>query len=107
MLNDRRTAGTTYYGLGVDTLNILQTHLEQLIVVIIDEISMVGAETLYKIHMCLQEIKGLQYSNTRFGNVTIITVRDLYQFPPFKDKKIYDTPGSNHDPTPISLHSSL
>ena len=27
MLNDRRTAGTTYYGLGVDTLNTLQTHL--------------------------------------------------------------------------------
>ena len=59
MLNDRRTAGTTYYGLGADTLNTLQTHLEQLMVVIIDEISMIGAETLYRIHICLQEIKGL------------------------------------------------
>ena len=107
MLNDRRTAGTTYYGLGANTLNTLQTHLEQLMVVIIDEISMIGAETLYKIHMHLQEIKGLQYSNTRFGNVTIIAVGDLYQLPPFKDKKIYDTPGSNHDPTPISLHTLL
>ena len=107
MLNDRRTADTTYYGLGADTLNTLQTHLEQLMVVIIDEISMIGAETLYKIHMHLQEIKGLQYSNTRFGNVTIIAVGDLYQLPPFKDKKIYDTPGSNHDPSPISLHTSL
>ena len=107
MLNDRRTASTTYYGLGADTLNTLQTHLEQLMVVIIDEISMIGAETLYKIHMCLQEIKGLQYSNTRFGNVTMIAVGDLYQLPPFKDKKIYDTPGSNHDPSPISLHASL
>ena len=28
MLNDRRTASTTYYSLGVDTLNTLQTHLE-------------------------------------------------------------------------------
>ena len=107
MLNDRRTAGTVYYGLGADTLNTLQTHLEQLMVVIIDEISMIGAETLYKIHMHLHETKGLQYSNTRFGNVTIIAVSDLYQLPPFKDKKIYDTPGSNHDPTPISLHASL
>ena len=76
-------------------------------VVIIDEISMIAAETLYKIYMCLQEIKGLQYSNTRFGNVTIIAVGDLYQLPPFKDKKIYDTPGSNHDPSPKSLHTSL
>ena len=107
MLNDRRTTGTTYYGLGADTLNTLQTHLEQLMVVIIGEISMIGAETLYKIHMCLQEIKGLQYSNTRFGNVTIIAVGDLYQLPPFKDKKIYDKPGSTNDPTPISLHTSL
>ena len=46
MLNDRRTASTTYHGLGADTLNTLQTHLEQLMVVIIDELSMIGAETL-------------------------------------------------------------
>ena len=76
-------------------------------VFIIDEISMIGAETLYKIHMHLQEIKGLQYSNTKFGNVTMIAVRDLYQLPPFKEKKIYDTPGSNHDPSTTSLHASL
>ena len=107
MLNDRRTASTTYYGLGADILNTLQTHLEQLMVIIIDENSMIGAETLYKIHMHLEEIMVLQYSNTRFGNVTIIAVWDLYQLPPFKDKKIYDTPGSNHDPNPILLHASL
>ena len=76
-------------------------------VVIIDEISMIGAETLYKIHMRLQEIKGLNYSDTRFGNVTIIAVGDLCQLLPLKDKKIYDIPGSNYDPNPISLHGSL
>ena len=32
---------------------------------------------------------------------------DLYQLPPLKDKKIYDTPGSNYDPNPICLHGSL
>ena len=100
VLNDRRKSGTTYYSLGADTLNTLQSQLEQLMVVIIDEISMVGAETLYKIHMRLQEIKRLQYTNSRFENVTIIAVGDLYQLPPFKDKKIYDTPGGKHDPTP-------
>ena len=107
MLNDRKKAGTTYYNLGSDTLSTLQTHLEQLMVVIIDEISMIGAQTLYKIHMCLQEIKGLHYSNTRLGNVTIIAVGDLYQLPPLKDKKIYDTPGTGDDPNPVCLHQSL
>ena len=107
MLNDRKKAGTTYYNLSSDTLSTLQTHLEQLMVVIIDEISMIGAQTLYKIHMRLQEIKGLHYSNTRFGNVTIIAVGDLYQLPPLKDKKIYDTPGTGDDPNPICLHQSL
>ena len=107
MLNDRRSSHSTYYSLGADTLNTLQLHLEQLMVVIIDEISMIGAETLYKIHMRLQEIKGTTYSNTRFGSVTIIAVGDLYQLPPLKDKKIYDAPGSNYDPNPICLHGSL
>ena len=57
--------------------------------------------------MRLQEIKGLHYSNTRFGNVTIIAVGDLYQLPPLKDKKIYDTPGTGDDPNPVCLHQSL
>ena len=51
LLNDRKLTNSTYYGLGADNLNTLQLHLEQLMVVIIDEISMIGAETLYKIHM--------------------------------------------------------
>ena len=107
MLNDRKRAGTTYYNLASDTLSTLQTHLEQLMVVIIDEISMIGAQTLYKIHMHLQEIKRMQYTNTRFGNVTMIAVGDLYQLPPLKDKKIYDTPGTGDDPSPVCLHQSL
>ena len=107
VLNERRRSGATYYSLGADTLNTLQSHLEQLMVVIIDEISMVGAEMLYKIHMCLQEIKRLQYTNSRFGNVTIIAVGDLYQLPTFKDQKVYDVPGGKDNPSPICLHGSL
>ena len=107
MLNDRKKVGTTYYNLRSDTLSTLQIHLEQLMVVIIVKISMIGAQTLYKIHMCLQEIKGLHYSNTQFGNVNIIAVGDLYQLPPLKDKKIYDTPGTGDDPNPVCLHQSL
>ena len=54
-------------------------------VVVIDEISMTGVETLYKIYMHLQEIKGLNYFDTCFANVTIIAVGDIYQLPPLKD----------------------
>ena len=104
LLNDRKSNYSTFYGLAADTLNTLQIYLEQLMVLIINEISMVGAETLYKIHMRLQEIKGLNYSDTRFGNVTIIAVGDLYQLPPLKDKKIYDTPGTGYDPNPICAY---
>ena len=68
---------------------------------------MIGAQTLYKIHMHQQEMKGLHYSNTRFGNVNIIAVGDLYQLPRLKDKKIYDTPGHGDDPNPVCLHQSL
>ena len=39
--------------------------------------------------------------------MTIIAVEDLYQLPPLKDKKIYDTPGTGYDPNPICLHGSL
>ena len=76
MLNDRKKSGSMYYNLRLDTLSTLQTHLEELMVVIINEISMIGAQTVYKIHMRLQEIEGLHYSNTWFGNVTIIVVRE-------------------------------
>ena len=96
VLNDRRSG--TYYGLGADTLNTLQNCL----VVIIDEISMIGAETLYKLHMRLKEIKKMKYVDTRFGNVTIIAVGDLYQLPPFKDKKICMVPGSKDNPSLVS-----
>ena len=50
MLNDRKKSGTTYYNLRSDTLSTLQTHVEQLMVVIIDEISMIDAQTLQNTH---------------------------------------------------------
>ena len=56
---------------------------------------MIGARTLHQIHCRLQDIKKLEYANSRFGNVTaIIAVGDLYQLPPVKDKKVFGAPGS-------------
>ena len=106
-LTDRKKSNGEYLPLGADTANTMQTQLEQLHVVIIDEISMIGANTLTKIHNRLQEIKKLKYANTRFGNVTIIAVGDLYQLPPFRDKKLYATPGTKNNPTMTTLHGSI
>ena len=106
-LTDRKKTNGEYLPLGADTANTLQTQLEQLHVVIIDEVSMIGANTLTKIHHRLQEIKKLKYADTRFGNVTIIAVGDLYQLPPFKDKKLYATPGTKNNPTMNTLHGSI
>ena len=68
---------------------------------------MVGAEILYKIHRHLEEIKKTQIVDSRFGNVTIIAIGDLYQLSPFKDIKTYAIPGDENDPSPITLHGSL
>ena len=93
--------------LSADKSNTLQTQLEQLQVLVIDEISMIGANMLNNIHNRLQEIKQMKHANTRFGNITVIAVGDLYQLPPCHDKKIFATPGSSNNPTMQRLHGSL
>lgn len=81
-----------YYPLSCDTRNSLRVKYENLMVIIIDEISMLSADDLYKLHMRLQEIMNISTNNAIFGNVTIIAVGDLYQLPAI-GTKIYDIPG--------------
>ena len=73
----------------------------------IDAPIIIGASILNQIHHHLQEIKQMKYTNTRFGNVTITAVGDLYQLPPFRDNKIYAVPGSRKNPSMEMLHGSL
>ena len=49
--------------------------------VIIDEVSMVGSNMLLEIHKRLQQIKGVS-DDAVFGGVSILAVGDLYQLPP-------------------------
>ena len=48
---------------------------------IIDEVSMVGSNMLLEIHKRLQQIKGVA-DDVMFGGVSILAVRDLFQLPP-------------------------
>ena len=72
-----------------EKLNTLRSKLENLQLVIIDEVSMIGSDMLLNIHKRLSEIKG-ESCDSLFGNVCILAVGDLYQLPPVRQSHIYD-----------------
>ena len=67
-----------------------QENLSHLELVVIDEMSMVKADDLYKIHMRLQEIKSNFKDN--FGGVAILLLGDLMQLQPVCGRWIFDKP---------------
>ncbi|CAG2215742.1 unnamed protein product [Mytilus edulis] len=71
-----------------DEINKLRTKLQNLQILIIDEISMVGQRVLLYISERLRQIK--QSGNALFGNICVIAVGDFYQLPPVKQKCLYD-----------------
>ena len=87
-----------YRNLGADTLNTLRNKLNNVKVVIIDEISMVGANLFYQIHRRLEEIKGCRYNavDSTFGDVTMIAVGDLYQLPPVAKSYVFEHPNDSY-----------
>ena len=90
-----------YRSLGCDKLNSLRCSLGKLKLLVIDEISMVGADMLHCIHRRLQEITG-NY-DFHFGGVSILAVGDLYQLPPVMQSFIFKDPSDCY----ASLYGSL
>ena len=76
-----RSKYTGFQPLSHERLNSLRTKLSHLMLVIIDEVSMVGSNMLLEIHKRLQQIKGAS-DDVTFGGVSILAVGDLYQLPP-------------------------
>ena len=66
-----------YSGFQHDRLKTLRTRLSRLMLLITDEVSMVGANMLLEIHNRLQQIKGVS-DDVVFGGVSILAVGDLY-----------------------------
>ena len=85
-----------YRNIGADTLNTLRNKLNNLKVIIIDEISMVGSHLLYHIHRRLEEIKGSDGQSSTFGDITMIAVGDLYQLPPVGKAYVFDHPADSY-----------
>ena len=74
-------------------------------VLIIDEISLLGADMLYKIHLRLNEIRNLPEAKP-FAGISVILVGDLLQLAPVKAKYIFDAPLNQqfrpyHDVAPL------
>ncbi|CAG2195133.1 unnamed protein product [Mytilus edulis] len=77
-----------YIYLRDDAINKLRSKLQNLSILIIDEISMVGQPVLLYISERLRQIK--QSRNALFGNICVIAVGDFYQLPPVKQKSLYN-----------------
>ena len=85
-----RSKYSGFQPLSHDRLNSLRTKLSRLILLIVDEVSMVGANMLLEIHKQLQQIKGVS-DDAVFGGISILAVRDLYQLPPVGQAPLFST----------------
>ena len=85
-----RSKYSGFQPLSHEKLNTLRTKLSRLMIVIIDEVSMVGSNMLLEIHRRLQQIKGVSDDKV-FGGVSILAVGDLYQLPPVGQAPLFST----------------
>ena len=75
LLGRRKYSG--FQPLSNDRVNTWRAKLSKLVLLIIDEVSMVGADMLLEIHKRLQQIKAV-LPDVMFGQVSILAVGDLY-----------------------------
>ena len=66
-------------------------HISHLKIVIIDELSMVGANLFVSIHERLVAISGFPVS-TPFANVSVLAVGDFQQLSPVYESRVYKSP---------------
>ena len=82
-----------YQSLSGERQQTMHNKLKHLRVLIIDEISMVGSQTLFDIHRRLKEIMNRSdYDDSIFGGVSVMAVGDLYQLQPVKQKYVFELP---------------
>ncbi|KAI8500028.1 hypothetical protein Bbelb_223450 [Branchiostoma belcheri] len=95
--------GRDYQPLSSDRLNTLRSRLGKLKLLVVDEVSMVGADLLYHIHRRLQDICGSPDPDSRFGGVSILAVGDLFQLQPVGQNHVFGLPSDSY----AKLHGSL
>lgn len=80
-----------------DVANTIRAQLVNVKLLIIDEISMVGAKNFHYVHQRLIQITG---RNEPFGGISVLVVGDLHQLPPVCDQKVFK-PMKNPNNNPI------
>ena len=78
-----------YIPLSSEKLSILKEAFAAIKLIIIDEVSMVGADTLLTIHRRLCDIMS---NSSPFGGMSIICVGDLLQLPPVGQRAVFSDP---------------
>ena len=80
-----------------EKLHGLRSAFENLALIVIDEISMIGEATLLQIHKRLQEIMGIPDSDqqTVFGGISILAVGDLMQLPAVDESPLFQAKSKN------------
>ena len=73
---------------------IMQLKLEHLMLLLTDEISMVGFTKFQCMNQTVCTIKGT--SNGNWGDICVLAVGDLYQLPPVGKSPVYMHPGTVH-----------
>ncbi len=83
--------GNKYYPMSIEKLEQSRIVMEDVQVVIIDELSMIGADRLYQISRRLQELFPL-YHDEPFGGRAVILLGDIMQLPPVRASFIFAAP---------------
>ena len=82
--------GNDFYSLGDKTRDERRSQLENLLVVIIDEFSMMKSDMLYQLDLRLREVK--QMPDVVFGGVSVFLFGDILQLRPVLANYIFDEP---------------
>ena len=76
--------GEEYLPLAPETMSTLRKQFERMMLVIIDEMSLVASDMFYYIHKRLVEIL---YLKDMFADRAVMLVGDLMQIPPIRQQK--------------------
>ena len=82
--------GTNYIDLTSKQLAEFRENLKHLKILIIDEMSLLGADMLYKIHLRLSQ--EIFQNDLLFGGISVLLVGDLLQLPPVNAAFIFKQP---------------
>ena len=94
--------GAEYISLSDKLRDQKRNMYKNLKVLIIDEISLVDADLLYKIDLRLREIT---QKETQFGNIALFVFGDLMQIKPVKGRYIFESPTAKQFQLPYEMDS--